>query len=89
MEAIQVAITRSDPDDSDGAAFVPDEIVDLQTVLAGYTINIAYINFLEKETGSLEVGKAADLIVQEQNLFDIPPKEIGKVKVQTPRPLRF
>ena len=40
MEAIQAAITWSDPDDSDGAALISDEFVDLPTVLAGYTINL-------------------------------------------------
>jgi predicted amidohydrolase YtcJ len=37
--------------------------------------------FQEKETGSLEVGKAADLIVLDRNLFEIPPEEIHSAKV--------
>jgi predicted amidohydrolase YtcJ len=81
LDAIQIAVTRRDPAVADGPAFIPEEIVDLSTVLAGYTINAAYINFLETETGSLEVGKAADLIVLDRNLFDIAPAEISKVKV--------
>jgi predicted amidohydrolase YtcJ len=32
-------------------------------------------------TGSIEVGKYADLIILEKNLFEIPLKEIGEVKV--------
>jgi predicted amidohydrolase YtcJ len=36
---------------------------------------------MEDETGSIEVGKKADLVVLEQNLFDIPTEEIGDVKV--------
>ena len=32
-------------------------------------------------TGSIEVGKFADLIVLEKNLYKIPLKEIGEVRV--------
>jgi len=35
----------------------------------------------ENTTGSIEVGKAADLIVLEQNLFLIPVDAIGDVRV--------
>ena len=49
--------------------------------IASFTINGAYANFLEGETGSIEVGKKADLVVLERNLFDIPTEEIGDVKV--------
>ena len=35
----------------------------------------------EDVTGSIEVGKAADLVVLERNLFEIPPEEIGEVRV--------
>jgi predicted amidohydrolase YtcJ len=50
-------------------------------MLAGYTINGAYVNFEESETGSIEVGKAADLIVLDRNLFEIPLHEIRQAKV--------
>ena len=49
--------------------------------IASFTINGAYANFMESETGSIEVGKKADLVVLERNLFDIPTEEIGDVKV--------
>ncbi|MEI6614594.1 MAG: amidohydrolase family protein, partial [Chrysiogenales bacterium] len=41
----------------------------------------AYANFLENTTGSIEVGKMADLIVLDKNLFNVPVDEISKVKV--------
>jgi hypothetical protein len=50
-------------------------------MLAGYTINGAYVNFEEQETGSLEVGKAADLIVISRNIFDVPKHTIHRAKV--------
>jgi predicted amidohydrolase YtcJ len=81
LEAMQVAVTRRGLDEGIGEAWHGEELVDLQTILAGYTINGAYVNFQEKETGSLEIGKAADLIIVDRNLFDIPKTEIHKAKV--------
>ena len=81
LEAIQVAITRRGLDAGPGPAWIPEETVDLAQMLAGYTINGAYVNFEETRTGSIEVGKAADLIVIDRNLFEIPPAEIHKAKV--------
>lgn len=81
LDAIQVAVTRRGVDDSTGSAWIPQEIVDLPTMLAAYTINGAYVNHQENETGSIEVGKAADLIVLDRNLFEIPVHEIHNAKV--------
>jgi predicted amidohydrolase YtcJ len=81
LEAIQVAVTRRDPSLASGPAWIPEEVVDLQTMLAGYTINGAYVMFQERETGSVEVGKAADLVVLDRNLFETPPAEIRQAKV--------
>lgn len=81
LDAIQVAVTRRGVNDSTGSAWIPQEIVDLPTMLAAYTINGAYVNHQENETGSIEVGKAADLIVLDRNLFEIPVHEIHNTKV--------
>jgi len=81
LEAIQVAVTRQRLEDDSSEAWIPEEIVDLGLMLAAYTINGAYVNFQEKETGSIEVGKAADLIVLDRNLFEIPKIQIGHAKV--------
>lgn len=81
LDAIQVAVTRRSLDDSTGAAWRPEELVDLAPMIAGYTTNGAYVNFEEQETGSLEVGKAADVIVLSHNIFDIPAHTIHRTKV--------
>lgn len=36
---------------------------------------------MDDQIGSIEVGKLADLIVLEKNLFDVPPEEIHQAKV--------
>jgi predicted amidohydrolase YtcJ len=81
LEAIQTAITRRDINASEGPAWIPEECADLDTMLAAYTRGGAYLQHEEALTGSLEVGKRADLVVLEKNLFDIRPVEIHRVKV--------
>ncbi len=83
LDGIKVAVTRMSPDAGAEAhdAFIPEERIDLKTALAAYTIGSAYANFWEKETGSLETGKSADLIVLSENLFELPPDRINQAKV--------
>lgn len=47
------------------------------------TLNGAYANFLERDIGSIEVGKLVDLIVLEQNLFDIDIEQIPEMIAMT------
>lgn len=81
LAAMQVAMTRSDPRKSGGAQLGADERVDLATILAAYTIGGAQLLRQEAETGSIEVGKSADLVMLDRNLFSISPTEIAQAKV--------
>ncbi len=82
LDGIEVAVRRQGINvKEDGPAFIPEERISLHTALAAYTIGSAYANFWEKETGSLEKGKSADLIVLSQNLFEIAPSEINETTV--------
>jgi predicted amidohydrolase YtcJ len=82
LEAIQVAVTRRAPEDPAGAAWLPEELIDLPTALAAYTINGAYLSHQEEITGSIETGKAADLVILDRNLFEIPSNEIHQIGVR-------
>jgi len=79
--AIQTGITRSASGDISAGVLWPEERSTLEEMIISYTYNGAYANFLEKETGSIEVGKQADIIVLDQNLFEIPTNEISETKV--------
>jgi predicted amidohydrolase YtcJ len=81
LDAIQTAITRRDVNAPEGPAWIPEECSDLDTMLAAYTRGGAYLQHQEALVGSLEVGKRADLVVLEKNLFEIPPVEIHRVQV--------
>jgi predicted amidohydrolase YtcJ len=50
-------------------------------VIRAITANSAYELHAEKDVGSLEVGKLADLIVLDRNLLKIPARKIADVKV--------
>ena len=78
---IETAITRRDPLTNDSAPFLDHQRIGLSAALKAYTLNSAYINFIEHETGSIEVGKQADLTVLDKNLFDLKSSEISEASV--------
>ena len=59
----------------------PDERVSVQRMIESFTINGAHANFLESETGSIEVGKAADLVVLSENILELPPERVSEARV--------
>ncbi|SDJ06237.1 amidohydrolase [Alteribacillus bidgolensis] len=85
LTGIEVGITRLDPDtttetDLNKVAW-PKEKATLEEMISSYTINGANLIFAEDERGSIEVGKKADLVVLDKNLFEIPVTTIGEAKV--------
>ena len=81
LVAIETAVRRQDPDDRVSGFLNKNESIDLTEILKAYTINAAYLMHREEYTGSIEVGKAADLIILEKNLYNIAVDEISEVKV--------
>ena len=53
----------------------------LKTAVEMYTINSAYAMRQEKVTGSLVVGKEADLIVVDRDIFGIAEDDLDKAVV--------
>jgi len=80
LVALETAVTRQAPGGGD-SALNPHEAVDAATAIEAYTLNGAYVMNQEESVGSIEVGKRADMIVLDQNLFEIEPTEIGKTEV--------
>lgn len=81
FEEMETAITRMGSLGDTKVPFLPAESIALPEALAAFTINAAYTNRDEKNTGSLEVGKRANLAVLDRNLFEIPPSEMSDTKV--------
>lgn len=70
LEEMEVAVTRVYPESrGEAEPFLPDERLTLDEAIRGFTLGSAYANHLDDETGSIEAGKLADLIVIDRDLF--------------------
>jgi predicted amidohydrolase YtcJ len=64
-----------------GNVFLPRERIELHDAIAAFTIGSAYVNHADDVSGSIEVGKAADLVVVDRNLFAHPAEEIALANI--------
>ncbi|MDX1516598.1 MAG: amidohydrolase family protein [Woeseiaceae bacterium] len=78
---IEVAVTRVDPWNHDTPVMNPEQRITTAQAIEAFTINAAYVNHLDDRTGSIKVGKLADLIVVDQNLLEIQPRRISDTQV--------
>ena len=78
---LEATVTRRDPEGRTPGRFNPEQAVDLATAIEIFTRNGAHAMRLERSTGSIEVGKHADMIVLDRNLFEVPPEQIGDTRV--------
>jgi predicted amidohydrolase YtcJ len=81
FHAAQVAVTRRGPDGVEREPWTPQHLIDLQAVVEGYTKNGAFLTFREKDCGTLEAGKLADLIVLDRDIFNVSKFEIYNTQV--------
>ena len=68
------------PDGQAPEPLVPDEALGLEQALAAYTSGSAWVNH-RGDSGILQVGARADLVVLDRDPFDAPPDEIGACEV--------
>ncbi|WP_203581738.1 amidohydrolase [Microbacterium hibisci] len=83
MAAIHTAVNRTAaPGHEEGEydAFLPEQAIDLATSLTAYTAGSAWVNHLDDVTGTIEVGKLADLVVLDRDPFAGPADEIGAAR---------
>jgi hypothetical protein len=66
-----------------GAIYVPQERISVADAVRAYTQGSAFAAFSDKQVGTLEAGKLADLAVLSQDIFAVPPETIGKTRVVT------
>jgi predicted amidohydrolase YtcJ len=81
LPQIEVAVTRVEHPNRDTDPLLPEEAIDLDTAVAAFTRGSAYVNFLDEQTGTVEPGKLADLVVLDRDLFDPDAGPIGDARV--------
>ena len=79
---IEIGHTRQNPGEPD-APVQPRETerLDVASLVRGFTIDAAYQMHMDDEIGSIEVGKKADLVILDQNIFEIEAYDIHKTEV--------
>ena len=81
--AIQRGALRRDPLQPESSSELwPEEAVGVEQLIAAFTVNGARANFLEHETGSLEPGKSADLVVLSADILALPPERTHEAEVR-------
>jgi len=91
LAEIQLAVNRQVPEEhlaevggsrrAVEEAFLPDERIELATAITAFTMGSAFVNHFDAETGSIETGKFADVIVVDRDLFALPVDEISSARV--------
>ena len=83
LDSIQVGVTRQLIGNPDAPVLSPaDQRLSVEQAVHANTLGAAYQLRLDDRVGSVEVGKRADLIVLERNIFDIDPHDIHAANVQ-------
>ncbi len=78
---IYTALTRKGLDGKPDGGWIPEQTIDIETAVKGYTINGAWANFVEGNRGSLVPGKYADLVLLSGDVFTMEPDKIKDVYV--------
>lgn len=81
MSTVYAAVTRATLDGRRNEGWVPTQKISVAEAVAAYTLGSAYAEFQETEKGSLTVGKVADVILLDRDLFATAPKDLRDVKV--------
>lgn len=64
----------------EGAAFYPEERIGRRDALRMWTTGAAWMQFSERERGSLEVGKLADLVVIDRDFLNCTEDELRTIE---------
>ena len=83
MLGIYAAVTRATLDGKNPGGWIPEEKITLPEAIEAYTMGAAFAEFQENKKGSITPGKLADMVILNDNIFDLKPEAIRNVKVKT------
>jgi predicted amidohydrolase YtcJ len=81
MLGFYAAVTRQDPDGQPEGGWMPEERLSREEMLKSFTWGAAYAAHAEKDLGSLEVGKLADMVLLDKNVMTVEAKDILSTRV--------
>jgi hypothetical protein len=81
MLTLYAAVTRATLDGKYPQGWFPEQKLSVQEAIAAYTIGSAYAEFQEREKGSIEPGKLADMVLLSQDVLSIAPVAIRDTHV--------
>ncbi len=81
VSGIFAAVTRATSDGRNPGGWIPREKISVAEAVRGYTTGGAYAEFAEKDKGTIEAGKLADLVVLDKDLFKLPADRIRDARV--------
>ena len=81
MREVRRPVTMHGPSPEPPQFNAPDERISVEQALTAYTKTGAYARFAENQTGTLEVGKEADLAELSQDILSVPHERIGQTHV--------
>jgi predicted amidohydrolase YtcJ len=81
IQNFHATVTRAGADGQPPGGFDPDQKLGRGEALRTMTLDAAYGSFAERERGSIEVGKVADLVVLSQDILSVPEDALMKTEV--------
>ena len=81
LVGIHAALTRQKADGRPAGGWYPEQRLTMDEALYGYTIGAAYAGGVERDLGSIQPGKLADLTVLDRDLTKTAPDEILSTKI--------
>jgi len=81
LQGIFAAATRATLDGRHPGGWVPEQKISVEEAVRGYTASGAFAEFAEREKGTLEKGKLADIVVLDRDFLALPPERILEAKV--------
>jgi predicted amidohydrolase YtcJ len=81
LTGIKAAVTRETLDGKNPEGWLPQEKITLEEALRGYTVGAAYAEFAEGVKGSISIGKLADLILLDRDIYSSEPRKLDQARV--------
>jgi hypothetical protein len=82
IQNFHATVTRQDASGRPPGGFDPDQKLTRTEALRTMTLDAAYGSFAEREKGSIEPGKLADLVVLSQDILSVPDDRLMQTRVE-------